>query len=218
MRDPKRKVPGSSLERGGNMKREVHVKGLAAVVIGSFIGLISLPVLAENYLPNFERSKECKSYGPVEVCAINKGLSYQRMEVTYRGPLANANQLEAYIKLNGNDGMFQFNKTAGGWQAVIGKSHSYLCRVVEDDLTADAQQEKAGAYPICRFTRFSLVEHPNKAIVYETEAPPPAELKLFINTYDSRGFPKVWEVEVAVSAKDGRWDSLDGANYRFQIE
>jgi hypothetical protein len=160
------------------------------------LALSSVVVAAEQWTPDCEQTIECKTNGVIEVCAINKGLTYQRLRISYQGYLlANPQRtFSVYVNLNGIDGFYPLAVSGEKAGTELNKTKSYLCT-------------KPGiVYPECSYSATK--------IVYEVDDTNPQKA-LFKNTF-SDGWPKPWQLEIAINAGD-EWDSDYGNNFKFRF-
>jgi hypothetical protein len=159
-----------------------------------FVWLFSSLCFAEEWTPDYQHTIECKQDGPVEICAINKGLTYQRLLIRYDGYLlADTNRsFNAYVSLNGVDGFYPLDVSYEKAETELNKTKAYLCLA-------------QNTYQKCKYT----IKDGNK-IVYEVEKNP--QNILFNNTF-KEGIPQTWHVQVAINA-GGEWDSDYGNNFK----
>jgi hypothetical protein len=194
-----------------------------ALNIISLSGLFSMTSRAEDYMPDYEHTRECQKSksGAVEICILNKGLTFQRIEVHYDGYLKNAAELELYLYINGKDAVFPMTKssTASVWLVEIGKSHSYLCWTIDNDLPLEEQMPKDSRYPLCTHHALSFTAFGPRGLVYESEPLKKEDAHILSATLSASGFPVEWQIQAGFTTPaDGKWDNQSGANYRFVFE
>jgi hypothetical protein len=187
----------------------------AAALTASFALPLAAAAEQQNWHPGIELRRTCQRVGPLMICAINQGIEYPRLYLQYDGYLLDkdaSHELTAYVKLNGIEGFFRLTSGSDYAYYEIARPTCYLCQVVDSDLPAGEQHPKDSRYPLCAYTSRSFSQQGEKGLVYEVQPIAQEELHLFDATKDQKGYPRPWEVEVAIH--DGtKWDSDYGRNY-----
>lgn len=194
--------------------RSVALRAGASLLAFAAVLVPSSPSVASFYPPDYVIESRCQTNGPVEVCAINQHYgNYPRLTVRYRGGLQATQwgRLSAWVELNGRSNTFRMTNADYVDSVALNDPDTYLCYA--KDPQKENQEIPAGPYALCKRT-----EAEGGPLVWEATPVPPAESELFFYAKDERGLANAWDVQVAVVADDGRWDSQAGRNYRFRFE
>ncbi|MFO0622896.1 MAG: hypothetical protein U0745_15990 [Polyangia bacterium] len=165
---------------------------------------------ASFYPPSYVIETACQRSGPVEVCALNQHYGMPQLQVRYTGVLLATQwgRISAYVKLNGRDGTFRMQNASFTESVKLGDpQEEYVCSIA-DSLNPDWKPS-----PPARLC--PLPAQPGGGTTWYYVPAPDAERALFFYARDGFGGANAWDVEVALVADDGSWDSLFGANYRF---
>ncbi len=168
--------------------------------------------LASFYPPGYPVEKNCQEQGPLEICTINHhhGL-YPRLELIYRGYLVEKDwgHLKAWVRLNGREGVFTMSNKDYAEHLWLNRPQAHLCYVT----TVIGGLRGENEYGPCKGAR-----GPEGALVWEVDPIPAEERDLFFYARDPYDKGNAWDIEVAVTNGQGKWDSLFGSNYRFRFE
>ena len=165
---------------------------------------------ASFYPPSYVIETTCKSDGPVEVCALNQRYGMPQLVVRYTGSLMATQwgRISANVKLNGRDGTFRMQNASYQESVKLGDpQEEYICSIADSN-NPDWKPSPPGR--LC-----PLPATPGGGTTWYFVPAPDAERALFFYARDSFGGANNWDIEVALVADDGRWDSKFGANYRF---
>jgi hypothetical protein len=177
-----------------------------------------------RYPPDYVVGRTCQRQGEVEVCLINKGVINPRIEVKYydNGYLWDKlSPISVWVASNDNNGQ-RFGKMAAieSNGQIVGATYTLnkLNNVFRcyQATTNDPPTYAPGGIARCPFRppRFALIDGPanNGAYTWYFENAPENE-KSFV---ESLGFGR-WDLQLAFVNDRGDWDSLHGANYKFQL-
>lgn len=184
--------------------RTLAVSGFVAATLASGAADASF------YPPSYVIETACQSDGPVEVCALNHHYGMPQVVVRYRGPLMATQwgRISAYVKLNGRDGTFRMQNASYTESVKLGDpQEEYICSIA-DSLNPSWTPAPPGR--LC-----PLPAQPGGGLTWYSLPAPDAERSLFFYARDSFGSANNWDIEVALVADDGTWDSKSGRNYRF---
>jgi hypothetical protein len=165
------------------------------------------------YPPGYVVSSECRSDGPVEICALNRGTGpIPQLRIRYDGALLASQwgRISAWVRLNGRDGIFRMENRAYAEWLVLGAPRDVkLCTVPDSTGTNPPSPQ----YPICD----DREPVPGGSVTWSSKPAPAAEQSLFFYARNEWGGANDWDVEVAFVSDDGQWDSRLGGNYRVSI-
>jgi hypothetical protein len=164
------------------------------------------------YPPGYVISTECRTDGPVEICALNRGSGVPQLRIRYAGYLLAEQwgRISAWVRLNGREGTFRLeNRDFAEWANLGALRDVKLCAIPD----STGVNPTAPQYPVC--TDRDPV--PGGSVTWTSKPAPEAEQALFFYARNQFGLANDWDVEVAFVSDDGRWDSRFGANYRVSI-
>ncbi|KAJ3118429.1 hypothetical protein HDU96_001596 [Phlyctochytrium bullatum] len=178
-----------------------------------------------NYPPGYVVSTDCRTEGPVRVCALNKSYGIPRLTVTYSNTgylWAQGSPLSAWVSINSQSDTFG-NFTADSIYGqptptsatyVIGALRNvqmcYHGTTAENSTYTPAY---SSGYPRCPVNEiYPLIDGPVDGgyVGWYYDPAPEKEKKLT----DQTG---TWNIQVAVVNGKGNWDSKYGQNYRFTL-
>ncbi|KAJ3178236.1 hypothetical protein HDU85_005233 [Gaertneriomyces sp. JEL0708] len=186
---------------------------LAAITVGNAAPLVN----RSFYPPGYVFIKQCQTSGPVEVCALNRGYNWGRLQVTYTGSLPSANNsLHAYISLNSIGDLFDIARFVP--REIGAPQNVHLCyrRTVNDT----PEWTPSPQYPSCPMAEhYPALPGPEQGgkVDWYWDFPPQMERKIYFYAMDGSKV-NAWDVIVAVVNEDGKWDPKNGANYKFRFE
>ena len=184
----------------------------AAAFLSSFYGIAE----ASDYPPGYVISNRCQSRDYIEVCALNRDFgSFPRLSIRYQGQLLERSwgRISAFVKLNSKSGIFKMSNSNFSERLMIGSIEYDRC-FVRDSNNPSAQPPRRD-YRWCKDAGVPG----GGGLVWEiTRGVDPADQDVLFYARSDRGLPNAWDIEVSFLDESGRWDSLDGQNYRFRFE
>ncbi|KAJ3316849.1 hypothetical protein HDU76_001514 [Blyttiomyces sp. JEL0837] len=202
---------------------------LSAIAIAvSAVTSSPVPEKRSFYPPDYVVMSSCQTQGPVEVCALNKGLNDPRVKVTYSNSgylWAKASPLNAWVSVNGNAHTYgPFTGFASQSNGNIDKAYYTINQYRDVHICYHATVNDNATYPTegqfqrCPVTPlFPLLEGnaTQGSIDWFYNPSPNNEAAVFANI---NGYNQQWNVQVAVFNEKGDWDSKFGQNYNFNFQ
>lgn len=161
---------------------------------------LSFNAFSSMYPPDHEWSKSCQSNDIINICQIHTMSGYG-LEVFYTGYLTEKtnNNIDLYIKLNGEDNFFTLEKKNGYHYVFLGTSLRN-CKYSPPGSNPDSggDSRRIDDNWVCNY-------------------PSEDEKQLFYWTVNDQGLRNRWDLDLAF-VSDSKWDSQFGKNYRFSFK
>ena len=175
----------------------------------SLSALAASDAQASNYPPSYDA---CNRYddvynGPFEVVRDGVRDGHDKLTVAYRGYLRQSfpdNEINIYIRLNGNDAFLPASAGSNGDAYIYLDSGPRACVWCNNGTNYYSQCDGI-TFPLYSSGQWVCVD------------PSATEDHLFYWAYDQSNHVNAWDIEVAAESH-GYWDSNWSSNYDFRLE